>query len=126
MARHSQPTKVKLLKGVDKKDPARINRNEPEAGALGNPPKHFNKQLTAIWNEVIANLADGVAQSSDRISLEIACTLLFEFRNNPLEFPTMKHGTLHTYLSKFGMTPCDRSKIVVPDKKPDNPFAIFD
>lgn len=127
MARHSDPTNIKLLKGVDKKNPARVNKNEPVSGKLGDPPKHFkDDELVAIWHEIIGNAADGVFQSSDRVALEVATCLLYEFRQDPLSFPTMKHGKLETYLAKFGMNPVDRSKIVVPKKKNKNPFEIFE
>ena len=127
MARISDPTNIKILKGVDKKNPNRVNHNEPASGELGNHPLHFEeKNLISIWNEIKSNVADGVFQSSDRIALEVCCVLLFEFRSDPVNFPTMKHGKLESYLSKFGMTPTDRSKIIVAKKTDDNPFKDFD
>lgn len=127
MAKKKTPTKLQLLKGVDKKNPNRVNKSEPKAGGIGEPPKHFKSVvMKRIWNEIIDDVADGVFQSSDRVALELAVTLLYEFRRDPLKFGTMKMNRLTSLLASFGMTPSDRSKIVVPDAGDDNPFSVFD
>jgi len=120
-----QPAQLQMLKGVDKKNPDRINKNEPQGGKIGNPPAHFSKELKSVWKEFVDNLVDGVLQKSDRQSLEIACHLMFQFRQNPVDFSGAKLSRLHSLLGSFGMTPSDRRNISVPDKKPENPFDKF-
>ena len=82
--------------------------------------------MKECWDEIAANVAPGVLTAADRISLEIASELLFEFRINPFDFASQKLTRLESLLAKFGMNPSDRSKMSVgkPDA-PANPFADF-
>jgi len=127
MGRKSQPTHLKVMKGVDKKDPSRVNKNEPVASDIGQPPKHMKlKTMQNIWHEIVNDVAAGVFQSSDRVALELAVVLLYEFRKDPLKFGTMKMNRLQSLLAAFGMTPSDRSKIVVSKTEDDNPYSDFE
>jgi hypothetical protein len=126
MAKKKAPKNLQLLKGVDKKDPGRINYDEPVSSEIGDPPPHMKlKTMQKIWYEIINDVADGVFQSSDRVALELACALLYEFRKNPIKFPTMKMNRLQSLLSSFGMTPSDRTKITVKGDDDGNPFEGY-
>lgn len=122
MSQNKQPTAIQLMKGVDKKNPNRVNKNEPESGALGDAPKHLTKEQKSIWLEVVGDLAYGVCQKSDRIALELMVKLLAQFRTDELSFTGAAMDKLIKLCSKFGMTPSDRRGIIVPDKPKDNPF----
>ena len=53
------------------------------------------------------------------------CKLIHEMRTNFENMQTAKLTRLETLLGKFGLTPSDRSKIVVPQQKEPNPFDQF-
>lgn len=123
MSKPKQPTAMQLMKGVDKKNPDRVNKNEPVAGDLGEPPEHLCELQVSIWTEVVQNLAYGVCQSSDRIALEMMVKLIFRFRHDEQNFKGVDMDKLIKLCSRFGMTPSDRRGIVIPDKPKENPFS---
>lgn len=133
MARPKTPTNVLLLKGAYKKDPQRkpAAGTEPELKAgIGNPPDYMDSDAKALWHELVSQACDGVLGDSDRAILEIASTLMAEFRRGgrdeqgkPL-FTDARLSRLQAALGQLGMTPADRSKVKVPQKGPAaNPFA---
>lgn len=127
MARPRKPTKILELKGAFKKDPQRKRLSEPKSDTpLGDPPKHLRKKVQGIWCEIASHASPDVLTASDRIALELAAELLFEFRIDPIEFPANKLSRLESLLAKFGMNPSDRSKMSVgKPRDPANPFADF-
>jgi len=123
MARPRTPTNVLELRGAFKKDPQR-KRSEPETvGTLTDAPDYLDDEVRAIWAEFVKCAPIGVMTESDRLSLEIACHLMREFRQNPVEFTAAKIGRLQALLGSFGMTPADRAKLATPSKaNEENPF----
>ncbi len=132
MARPKTPTNVLQLKGSYKKNPNR----KPEAGTepelkagVGSPPEYLEDDVKAVWHEIVSLACDGVLGDSDRLILELAATLMAEFRRGgrdeqgrPL-FTDARLSRLQAALGQLGMTPADRSKVKVPQKAPPtNPF----
>ena len=133
MARPKTPTNVLQLKGAYKKHPERkpAAGTEPEAKAeIGKAPDYLESDVKAIWDEIVSLACPGVLGDSDRCIVEIAATLMAEFRRGgrdengrPL-FTDARLSRLQAALGQLGMTPADRSKVKVPQKAPaGNPFG---
>lgn len=126
MARPRKPTAIKELNGAYKKDPQRRPENEPQpSGPLGEPPKYFTKRRKDIWREIELNAAEGVLTISDRLAVEMLTNLVYKQRYAADDFKASDGALLAKMLSQLGMTPADRSKIVVPKKPEVNPFSDF-
>ena len=54
---------------------------------------------------------------------ETACQLMAKMRRR--EATTSDIGRLINCLSSMGMTPADRSRVTVPDKRPEGTFSEF-
>lgn len=124
MPRPKKPSTEQRRKGAYRKNPSRENKNEPKpTGAVGEPPKYFKKPQSDIWYELSQNSAKGVLTNMDRPILELASVLMARFRAATKGTGIPLSGTELTQMSKclslMGMTPSDRSKIIVPrnDKK---------
>jgi phage terminase small subunit len=126
MARPPKPTALKELNGSARHDPQRINRNEPKpTRGIGPANSSLNEQQQAIWDEVVGISYAGVLGEADRIALEMMCRLIYEMRNDFEEMSAAKITQLSTLLGRFGMTPSDRSKIVIPKAEKKNPFEVL-
>lgn len=125
MARNKKPTAVLKLVGAFEKNPQRERPAEPEpTGEIGAAPKRLNQRQRKIWDEVLSNLPPGVAANSDRIALELLVMRLDTFRQTPAVLTAADTNQLISLLSRFGMTPADRSRINV--KKPGEKGNAFD
>lgn len=129
MARPRTPTALHVLKGTEQKDPGRMREraNEPQPfGGVGPCPEHLGPEISKAWDYLVASAAAGVLTSMDKVILSQAAALLALFWQAPLEFEAKLHGRLETMLGRMGMTPADRSKVVVA-KAPTaaNPFDKF-
>ena len=114
MGRPRTPSKVLEMRGAFDKNPQRKRSDEPKPKAgLGNPPKQLAPGAKAVWKELAKHAPEGVFGDSDRIAVEIASVLLAEFREDPAEFSAARMARLDSLLGRFGMTPADRSKVVV-------------
>ncbi len=117
-----KPTAILEMSGAYEKNPSRRRANEPDTGrGVGPAPNSWDDEKKKVWDEIVSNCAGGVFQSSDRHMMEVLCTLLLEFRKNPSEFGGRKYPVLMTLLSKCGMTPSDRSRVVVAGGKENKP-----
>lgn len=124
MPNPKKPTELRVLQGTANRNKQRNSPNPPQVTEdIGEPPNHLGEQEKAIWNELKQNLYSGVLASGDRISLEIICRLIAEMRNDFENFQAAKITQLNSFLSKFGMTPSDRAKIVVSKQEEENPFT---
>ena len=123
MARPRKPTNVLQMKGAFKKNPGRKRASEPvPTGGIGPAPEALSKRQRTIWDEIVAICPPGVLGNTDRIALEALVRLLEEFRHNYVEFPGSRMSQLVSLMGRFGLTPSDRSKIIVPKGKGKNPF----
>ena len=120
MARPRKPTAVLALKGAFAHDPQRSRDAEPvPTASIGDPPDGFDVVKVKAWAEVVSIAPPGVLYNSDRLALEMLVCLLVEFRSNPNGFHQAKLGRLESLCGKFGMTPSDRSKIIVKPAQPE-------
>ena len=126
MSRPRKPTVVHELSGAFRKNPdrarARVNEPQPRAG-IGPPPSHLGEDEQRAWDEIVGILPGGVAFNSDRLALEMTAVLLVRFRRDQSEMSAALFARLEGLLGRFGLTPADRSKIVVPDREAKNPFG---
>lgn len=131
--RPKTPTNVLELRGAYKKHPERKPKDgtEPELkDGVGEPPEYLAADEKALWHEIVSLACDGVLGDSDRLAVEIAATLMAEFRRGgrdeqgrPL-FTDARLSRLQAILGQLGMTPADRAKVKVPKKgAPANAFA---
>jgi len=123
MARPRKPTNVLEASGAFRKDPQRRRQDAETVGPLTKAPAHLGGGVLHAWNEISRFAPRDVLSDSDRIALEVAATLLAQFREDPAEFPATKLVRLEALLGKFGMTPADRAKVGGKKEKPKgNPF----
>ena len=124
------PTALKQMRGTDKKNPARMNDNEPVPTKGIGPSirngsgSNLNQQEQAIWDEIVSISYAGVLGEADRIALEMMCRLVHEMRTDFTEMTAAKITQLSQLLGRFGMTPSDRTKITVPKGEKKNPFDV--
>lgn len=78
---------------------------------LGAPPKTFSDQEKAAWREIAKNATPGTLGNSDRIAVEIAVKMLVRFRSG-IYTKASEVAVLISMLSRLGMTPTDRTKLV--------------
>lgn len=118
-----KPTALKQIEGTDKRNKTRMNPDEPTP-SRGIGPSHdsLNEYEQEIWDEVVGISYRGVLGEADRIALEMMCRLIAEMRLDFAEMTAAKITQLSQLLGRFGMTPSDRTKIVIPKEQNTNPF----
>lgn len=109
---------------------AATRRAEPATGReIGEPPEWLTAEAAACWRELVADVAPGVFESSDRLFLALLSTTLANFRADPVGFGAKRHALLLGMLSRAGMTPADRSRVAVapraPPTRPTSGLASF-
>mgnify|MGYP006935313773 CR=1 FL=1 len=131
MARPALPKNIHVLKGTAKKDPQRMRarENEPEnKNPLGKPSDYLNELQKEFFNEIVSDSIEGVLGEADRLAVEQASILLWKCRNlniidgDIVQATAAEQSQFFKYLSQFGMTPADRSKISIPKQKEKNRF----
>ena len=127
MARLHKPMEAHKLAGADKAHPERYRKEVPKSKLpLGEAPEYMAEDAKACWFEISSLTIPGVMTGADRFMLEIASSLLAEFRRDPVEFAGGKYTHLISCLARFGMSPSDRTKLGVDATKPDNEFDNLD
>jgi len=130
MARPRKPTAELERKGAFRKDPQRrrARGNEPSpTGDLGDAPYHLRIAEKRAWEELAKMAAPGVLTNSDRWLVEIACGLIAKHRDRSPR-GGLRSGELTSLISclgRMGITPADRSKVGVPERREENPFSEF-
>lgn len=126
MARHKQPAELAALKGATRKNPQRYTKETPKTGKpLGKVPDHLEPAVAAVWKELERCALPGVLTSSDRFVMEVAASLLAEFRAIRTEFKAAKYSHLIGCLARLGLTPADRQKLGTEAPKEGNQFDEF-
>jgi hypothetical protein len=90
---------------------------------IGNPPAHISIARKNIWAEVIAQLPEGHLQSADRFLLEVVTGLMSRQRNRRSLITKGEVSLLINALSKLGLTPVDRSRVIIPVKPKASVYA---
>ena len=129
MPRPKTPLAIADLKGQTRKNPQRYrdraNAPQPQHG-VGEPPQWLNNQAANAWAEISSGLPSGVLTVADRVALEIASTLVAEFRALPKDFTAARLAQLRGLLGSLGLTPADRIKLAVPETlNQDDPWVKF-
>jgi hypothetical protein len=92
------------------------NRKDARAGEpvvtrkLGGPPKTFTDEQKKLWREFAKIVPPGVATYADRWAVEIVVCAMTKFRAGTIS--GTETGHLTSLLSRFGLTPADRSRVV--------------
>ena len=148
--RRPDPKALQLLKGVDGKDPNRINHDEPEHDNLSvAAPSWLGKVATAEWNRLAPSLSrTGILTTADKMALEAYCECYALFRkaskeidkfaDNPKDssldqndrnWINIRNGAmkeLRSWASLFGLSPSDRTRIVSPNSAGKKAERMFD
>jgi phage terminase small subunit len=90
---------------------------------IGDPPSHISVARKNIWAELIAQLPEGHLQSADRFLLEIVTHLMSRQRNRRTLITKGEVSLLINALSKLGLTPVDRSRVIIPVKPQKNAYS---
>ena len=124
-----KPTAVLEMSGAFTKNPQRRRTGEPDSGrGIGPAPGYLTAGQSAIWDEVVCELAPGLLKSSDRQVFAWLVTLIAEFRADPEGFGGRKWTAMLGMARRFGMSPVDRTRIMLPaetDGKPKEGLAKF-
>lgn len=150
MARPRKPTHLQLVTGTFRPD--RRSKNEPKPQrARPSPPEHLSDRAKTAWGYVSALLERmGVLTEADGMALEGLCesyadVLTLRRSRDAREAPTYETinqsgGIMHRaypefamleaadrrfcmWLSKFGLTAADRSRVTAGEQRESNPFA---
>lgn len=133
MARNRNPTAIQQLKGADKVNPERWQRqgrkNEPQplSPLTFEPPEHLTQLQKDAYTHLVENAHPKVLCQADSAIVEMGAVLLARFRSELDEFPMTKFKSLISVLDRLGMTPSARSKVqAVPDTEdPDGDLKEF-
>ena len=90
---------------------------------IGNPPAHISIARKHIWAELIAQLPEGHLQSADRFLLEVLTGLMSRQRNRRSLITKGEISLLLNALSKLGLTPVDRNRVIIPVKPKANAYS---
>ena len=93
---------------------------------IGNAPSHISVARKNIWAELIAQLPEGHLQSADRFLLEVVTGLMAKQRNRQSLISKGEVSLLINALSKLGLTPVDRSRVIIPVKPKANIYSGWD
>ena len=131
MARHPLPTAKHAESGAFDHDPQRAEARENEPippGPLGEPPERWRilassaesdeARILAVlqteaWHELELNVAKNVLTISDRVLVEVYCSLVARHRAGQI-LKAAEYNLLLSCLARMGMTPSDRSRLNVP------------
>jgi P27 family predicted phage terminase small subunit len=140
MARPRTPTNLKLVQGTARKD--RLNPNEPKPNrSLPSAPEHLSDAAKLAWGKASLILDRmGVLTEADGIALEevtetyaelVQCRMVLKsieriyetdseggkmYRSHPIVAQIADASRrLAMWLTKFGMTPADRSRVTAAE-----------
>ena len=118
-----KPQALRKLQGTINDHPGRQNKDEPTPSrGIGPAHSSLTEFEQGVWDEIVGISYRGVLGEADRIALEIMCRLVADMRTRPEEFNAARLTQLSQLLGRFGMTPSDRTKIVIPKEQNVNPF----
>ena len=124
MARPRKPTSQLKLVGAFEKDPQRKREHEPvctDPAIL--PPNDLSEEAREAWDFLVATAVPGVLTAMDSASLLLCARCLSEVWDGEVNITDSQK--VNVMLGKLGMTPSERSKVIVPKKKEDNPYTAY-
>ena len=119
------------LVGAFKKDPQRKRPNEPDCREpVGKAPSRLLPQQKKAWKFLVDSTGDvpGVLTKLDRAFLELCAIGLAGIWDSNVEGGTVPQSALKAVgamLAKLGMTPTDRSSVVVPRRNEKGAYDDF-
>jgi phage terminase small subunit len=124
-ARKKSLTLLKLSGGLRNHPGRYAGRTDltPCPSGIGEPPSHVSTARKNIWQELIAQLPEGHLQSADRFLLEVVTGLMAKQRNRRALITKGEISLLLNALSKLGLTPVDRSRVIIPVKPQKNAYS---
>ena len=127
MPRPRKPTAHLKIIGAFDRTRSRAREDDIETGAFPDePPAHLGEEIKTTWCELVAVCPLGVLQRSDQFLVEIAASLLAEHRKDPHAMIATRIVQLRVCLGQLGLSPTDRSKLVVPAKGAHRPSSLLD
>lgn len=119
MPQPRKPTQVHELTGAFKHNPdrGRARAGEPKPnGPIGDPPDELTPEQRALWREYVAIVPPGVMCRADRSALHSLVVVTERAREGHLPALTEQRQ----WMSKFGLTPADRSRVSVPKQSDED------
>jgi len=131
MGRPAKPQLMKDLNGSAKHNSGRANKDAPKVvRGIGPAPSYFSEGEREVWDYLVSVMFVGVLSETDRPTFELMSKLFYRFRHGEFDkeavIPQLNGAELSrldSLMSRYGMTPSDRQKIVVPKGENDNPFG---
>lgn len=126
-----KPMELRELQGSANRNKQRQNKNMPEVvRGIGPAPDYFNELQSDTWDYLVTIMFAGVLAESDRPTFEVLSVLFWRFRHGEYGdnavIPALAVGELarmDSIMSRYGMTPSDRNRIVVKGGEKKNPFG---
>jgi len=133
MPNPKKPAALRELHGTANRNKQRNSPNPPEVvRGIGPAPEYFDDAISETWDYLVSVMFVGVLSESDRPSFEMMTKLFHRFRYGSYDedsvLPALAVGELarlDSLFSRYGMTPSDRAKIVVPKGEKKNPFETL-
>ena len=147
------PTKLKVVRGTDRKDRANPKEPQPSGDAPVKPPSWLSENAKPWWKRVRPMLVlMQVLTDADPVALGMLCDALAEYiaardqverEGRTFESITEKGGTMirahpavsiqadawrraKLMLTEFGLTPASRAKISVSEAGPSDPLEQWE
>jgi phage terminase small subunit len=128
-----KPLALKELHGTAKDHPSRNNQQQPVVvRGIGPAPEYFDEATSATWDYLVSVMFVGVLSESDRPSFEMMAKLFHRFRYGSYDddsvLPALAVGELarlDSLFSRYGMTPSDRTRLVIPKTEKKNSFEAL-
>jgi phage terminase small subunit len=126
MGAPKKPMALRELHGTADRNKQRNNDNAPSPlRGIGPAPEHLPEPYQQVWDEIVGQMYAGVLGEADRLALEAMVRLVVDMRTDYENFTAAKMTQLISLCGRFGMTPSDRTKIVVPKGEKQNTFAAI-
>ena len=130
MGAHKKPQEIRELHGTADRNKHRDNQNQPaDTRGIGPAPDHFTELQSDTWDYLVSVMFAGVLKISDRPTMEMMTVLFYRFRHGDYEENSVcpalngvELSRLDSLMGRYGMTPSDRTKIVVPKQEKKNVF----
>ena len=128
MGLNPTPTAILQARGsfINHKNRKAARAGEPVVTKkLGSPPKTCTDEQKKLWREFSKIVPAGVATYADRWAVEIVVCAMAKFRAGSIT--GAETGQLTSLLSRFGLTPADRSRVVATlAPMPDDEWSDLD
>ena len=130
MPNPKKPTALRELHGTANRNKQRNSPSPVEVTrGIGPAPERLTAEQSEVWDYLVSVMFPGVLAESDRPTFELLTVLFHRFRYGTYDenstCPALAVGELarmDSIMGRYGMTPSDRTKIVVPKGEKKNPF----